>query len=111
MAHEFMELFVKPNRKDPDYVQGILNRDVLPEWKGRDARTIKPREVIELLDKIVARGSNIMANHVGHVLGQMFKYGIHRSIVDDSPVKLLVQPGGKEKPRDRALTDAELKPF
>jgi integrase len=92
-------------------VQGVLDRDVLPVWKGRDARTIKPREVIELLDGIVRRGSRVMANHTARILGQLFKYGIHRAIVDDSPVKLLVLPGGKEKPRDRALSDAELKVF
>jgi integrase len=80
-------------------------------WKDRDARTIKPREVIELLDGIVKRGSRVMANHVARILAQMFKYGIHRAIVDDSPVKLLVLPGAKEKPRDRALADDELKAF
>ncbi len=111
LASEFLELYVKPARKRPQYVEAILNKDVLPEWKGRDARTIKPREVIELLDKIVSRGSPVMANHTAGVLGQMFKYGVHRSIVDDSPVKLLVRPGGKEKPRQRALSDQELTAF
>ena len=111
LAREFMELYVRPNRTDPSYVQGVLDRDVLPVWRGRDARTIKPREVIELLDGIVKRGSKVMANHTARILGQMFKYGIHRTIVEDSPVKLLVLPGGKEKPRDRALTDEELKAF
>ena len=53
LAHEFMEKHVKPNHEA--VVQEILNRDVLyaDAWPGRDARTIKPREVIELLDKIV----------------------------------------------------------
>lgn len=111
LAQEFIDLYVRPNRTDPGYVQGVLDRDVLPAWKGRDARTIKPREVIELLDGIVRRGSRVMANHTARILGQMFKYGIHRSIVEDSPVKLLVLPGGREKPRDRVLTDVELKAF
>jgi hypothetical protein len=64
LAHEFLERHVKPNRKQPAYVENILNRDVLAAgaWRARDARTIKPREVIELLDKIVARGSPVMAN-------------------------------------------------
>jgi integrase len=109
LAHEFMERHVKPNHKQPDYVGRILNKDVLTEWKGRDARTIKPREVIELLDGIVARGSPVMANHTGDIVKQMFLYGVHRSIVDSSPVQLLYRPGGKESPRDRSLTDDELK--
>ncbi len=111
LAHEYLELYVKPARKRPEYVSAILNKDVLPEWKGRDARTIKPREVIELLDKIVARGSPVAANRTAAVVGQMFKFGLHREIVDDSPVKLLMRPGGKEKARSRALSDAELAAF
>jgi integrase len=89
----------------------ILKKDVLTTWNGRDARTIKPREVIDLLDGIVDRGSPVMANRTATYLGQMFKFGIHRTIVDDSPVKLLYKPGGKEKPRDRAFSEDELEAF
>lgn len=111
LAHEFMERHVKPSRKHPAYVQNILNRDVLTAdaWLGRDARTIKPREVIELLDGIVARGSPVMANRTAGIIGQMFLYGVHRAIVESSPVQLLYDPGGKEEPRYRCLTDGELK--
>ena len=111
LAHEYLERHVKPNRKEPEYVSRILYQDVLSEWKGRDARTLKPREVVELLDKVLARGSKVMANRTATILGQMFKFGIHRDIVDDSPVKLLFRPGGKERPRSRALSEAELKAF
>jgi integrase len=102
---------VRPHRKRPAYVDAILEKDVLPNWAGRDVRTIKPREVINLLDKIVARGSPIMANRTAAVLDQMFRFAIHRALVDDSPVKLLMRPGGKEKARARVLTDEELKAF
>ena len=78
-------------------------------WKGRDARTIKWREVIELLDGIVARGSRIMANRIAGLLGQMFRFGVHRDIVESNPVQLLYRPGGKESARDRCLSDDELK--
>jgi integrase len=67
--------------------------------------------VVELLDKIVSRGSRVMANRTAGLLGQLFKFGIHRAIVDDSPVKLLYRPGGREKPRQRALSEDELKAF
>jgi integrase len=109
LAHEFLELHVRPSRKRPEYAERIIKNDVLPKWKGRDARTIKPREVIELLDGIVERGSKVMANRVAGLLGQMFKFGIHRSIVESSPVQLLYRPGGKEKSKVRALSDPELR--
>jgi len=111
LAHEFLERYVRPNRRRPEYVERILEHDVLPEWRGRDARTIKPREVIELLDKIVGRGSTVQANRTASLLGQMFRFGIHRAIVEMSPVQLLMRPGGKEKPRQRTLSDEELKAF
>jgi integrase len=87
----------------------MLDRDVLPRWRGRDARTIKPHEVIELLDGIVDRGSPVQANRVAGVLAQLFKFGIHRAIVEASPVLLLYRPGGDEKPRERKLSEDELR--
>ena len=89
----------------------VLNADVLPPWNDRDARTITSREVIELLDKIVDRGSPVMANRTANILSQMFMYGIHRAIVVGSPVKLLYRPGGTEAPTERALSETELKAF
>lgn len=64
LVADFMERYVRAHYDQPEQVEGMLNRDVLPEWKGRDARTITPREVHHLLDKIVSRGSKVMANRV-----------------------------------------------
>lgn len=111
LIHEFVERHVKPTRKRPEYAIRILNTEVAPAWKGCDARTIGPHEVIDLLDGIVERGSRVMANRVAALLTQLFKFGIHRRIVAASPVQLLYRPGGKEKARERALSDDELKAF
>jgi integrase len=108
LAKDFMARFIIPHRKRPEYVHRILDVEVLKHWRTRDARTILPRDVIELLDGIVDRGSRTMANRTAAILGQMFKFAIQRRYVDSSPVQLLYAPGGKEKPRDRALDDAEL---
>jgi len=113
LAHEFYHRHVVKERKRrrPAYVKRVLNADVLPEWSDRDARTITSREVIELLDKIVDRGSPVMANRTANILSQMFMYGIHRATVADSPVKLMYRPGGTETPAERALSETELKAF
>jgi integrase len=113
LAHEFYHRHVVKERKRrrPAYVKRVLNADVLPQWSDRDARTITSREVIELLDKIVDRGSPVMANRTANILSQMFMYGIHRATVPDSPVKLMYRPGGTETPAERALSETELKAF
>jgi len=105
-----MTRHVQRRRRRPEYVQRILSANVLPRWASRDARTIKPREVIELLDEIADRAP-VMANRVAGLLSQMFRFGIHRAIVETSPVQLLYRPGGKEKPRSRVLSEEELKAF
>jgi integrase len=110
LAREFMERHVIKRRRRPHYVLRMLNADVLPFWGNRDARTIKPREVIELLDRVVDR-SPVMANRLAGILSQMFRFGIHRAIVETSPVQLLYKPGGKEPPRTRMLSEEELKIF
>lgn len=107
LAREFMTRHVMRERRRPEYVQRVLDTEVLPQWGSRDARTIKPREVIERLDEIADRAP-IMANRVAGILGQMFRFGIHRAIVETSPVMLLYRPGGKEKARTRSLSDEEL---
>jgi integrase len=110
LASEFIERHVRPRRKRPEYAEWMVARKVLPEWKGRDARSITPREVVELLDGIADKAP-VMANHVSGLLGQLFRFGIHRSIIATSPVQLLYRPGGKEKPRERVLSDEELKAY
>ena len=108
---EFIERFLRPHRRRPEWAEGIVARDVLPVWRGRDARSITPGEVIELLDRIVERGSPVAANRAASIVSQLFRFGVHRRIVDASPVQLLYRPGGKEKPRERTLTDEELRAF
>ena len=102
---------LRPHRKRPEYAEKILAKDVLSTWKGRDARTIEPGEVVELLDAIIDRGSRVMANRTAALLSQLFRFGIQRRIVASTPVQLLYRPGGKEKARERTLTDEELSAF
>jgi integrase len=108
LVADFMQRFVSKERKRPEYVQRILDTEVLKHWHTRDARTIRPVDVLDLLDGIVDRGSPTMANRTAAILTQMFKFGIQRRHVEASPVQLLFPPGGREKARDRALSDTEL---
>ncbi|HEY1891978.1 MAG TPA: tyrosine-type recombinase/integrase [Steroidobacteraceae bacterium] len=111
LASEFLERYVKPHRRRPEYADWLLKRDALKEWRGRDARTITPTDVVELLDGIVDRGAPVLANRTAALLSQLFRFGIQRRIVESTPVQLLMRPGGREKPRERVLTEEELKAF
>jgi integrase len=108
LTREFMARFITPNRKHPDEVKRVLDKEVLAQWPARDIRALKPRDVLQLLDAIVDRGSPIMANRVAALLKQLFKFAVHRQLIETTPVQLLYAPGGEEKSRNRALSDAEL---
>lgn len=111
LVSEFVQRYLRPHRKTPQWAEAILERDVTPKWRGRDARTVTPSEVVDLLDGIVERGAPVLANRTASLLSQLFRFGIHRHIVTASPVQLLYRPGGKEKARERILTDDELRAF
>jgi integrase len=88
----------------------ILDHDVLPAWKDRPAREISRRDLIALLDKIVARGANIQANRVRALISKIFNFAIGRDIVDTNPVYKTARPG-QETVRERELSESELKAF
>jgi integrase len=111
LADEFMRRYVKPSRKRPEQMQQMLDANVLPHWRNKKAKDITARDVVLLLDKIVDRGSKVMANRVASAVSQMFKFGVLRGIVSGSPCVALTRPGGREKNRERKLTEIELNAF
>jgi integrase len=111
IAHEYIEKWFKAQRKNSKEACRMLRADVLPKWHWRDGRTITSCEVIELLDKVVERGAPVMANNLAQMLGHMFKFAIHRGILENSPVQLLYRPGGKPRRRKRVFSEEELRSF
>ncbi len=112
VSHLAAEFIAKrsQNKKAWQEEQRILEKDVLPKWKHRKAQDIKRRDAIVLLDRIVERGSPIMANRTLGVLNRMFNFGIRRAILESNPCTIIERPG-EESPRDRVLSSEEIKNF
>jgi integrase len=51
----------------------------------------------------------VLANRTRAVLGAIYKWAIREDIVADNPVSGISRPGGQETPKERALSDDELK--
>jgi site-specific recombinase XerD len=68
------------------------------------------RDVIQLLDKILDRGSNSQANKTLALLKQLFQYAVERGIIENSPIASVRKKsvGGVTKPRERCLSDDEI---
>ena len=84
-----------------------IEKHVLPYWRDRDINSIKRRDVLDLVDAIMDRGTPIMANRVHAHLQTFFNWCVRRGIVEVNPMTGLAKPA-KETKRERVLADDEL---
>ena len=107
IARDFIEKHASQNRTVKE-TERIIHHDILPKWKSRSIHEIGKRDVNDLLDRVVAGGSPVMANRVLAVLRKLFNWSVSRGIIGASPCAGISAPY-REKARDRVLSDEELK--
>ena len=80
------------------------------EWSRLLAASITDDDVADLLDTI-AEDAPVTANRTQSILHKMFKWGMQpgRKYVPSNPLAGLERRGGKEKKRDRVLSDDEIR--
>jgi integrase len=88
--------------------QRLIERNVLPRWRGRLARDITRRDILDVLDRVVDAGTPITANRTLAAVRKMFNWAVARDILLSSPC-VGVKPPTAERARDRVLTDLELR--
>jgi integrase len=111
LVADYLKRHAKPNKRSAAEDERMLNKDVLPHWRGRKAKDIRRRDVVDLLDRVVDRDAKVAANRLLAVVRRMFNFAIERGILEASPVIKIKPPGGKEKARERHLSDAEVRQF
>jgi len=85
----------------------IARRDIIPAFGQRPIDEITRRDVLDLIDNIVDRGSPIMARRVLAYVHRLFKWAVGRGIIDSNPAADLPKPGSETK-RARILSDDEI---
>ena len=110
LVQEYLKRHAEPNKRSAKEDRRCLEKDVLPYWGNRKAKSITRRDAIVLLDRIVDRGSPIMANRTLAVARRMFRFAVDRDVVDHNPFLGIAKPAAETK-RDRILTEAEIKTF
>ncbi len=111
LVHDYIERYAKKKRKGSwKEDQRMLNKDVLPAWGRRKARSITKKNIVALLDNVVDRGSPIAANRLLGVIRLMFQFAVSRDMLSSSPC-VAVEPPGEENIRDRVLIEEEMKKF
>ena len=88
----------------------IYEHDLLPAFRGKVLSDITKRDVINLLDGVVDRGSPVMANRVLAALRKFFSWAVSRDLARRNPCDG-IKPPSKEQSRDRILSDEEISVF
>src|SRR5262249_45586284 len=88
--------------------RALFDNHVLPRWRGRDIRTISRRDVIDLLDTVIAKGKAITANRVLAAVRKLFNWALQRDMVDANPAAR-IDPPGAETRRERVLSPDEVR--
>jgi integrase len=92
-------------------IRRSLDREVRPVWGKRRIGDITRRDVVEILDTVVDRGSPVAANRLKARISRLFNFAIERGLIDANPCGRMKPPGGKESARKRELSGAEIKVF
>ncbi len=110
LVNVWIERWAKRNRKNWEETKMALEYDAIPAFGKRKLRNIKRRDVIALLDNIMDRGSPSTANTNLGLLRQIFRFAISRDLIEHSPCDGIDYPA-KERPRDRVLSESEIRAF
>ena len=110
LCTEYIERHAKKFKRSWETDERILNHDVIPAWGKRRAADIGKRDVVLMLEKIVDRGSPVMANNTFATIRKMFNFAVERDILQHTPC-YGVKPPAPKVARERVLTEPEIKTF
>jgi len=108
LADSYLKKHARRLKRSAAFDERALDRDVLPYWGGRRVRDLRRRDVRELLERVVERGSPIMANRLLSLVRKLLNFAVDEEWIDANPAARLSKPA-KERSRERVLTDEELR--
>jgi integrase len=112
LVQDYLERHVRQNNRESTLrkAKQDLEHDALPAWRNRPIASIGRADVIDLIERIVARGSRVQANRSLARLRALFNWAIEKDRLAASPAARIKLPT-QEQERDRVLIDDELRWF
>ena len=112
VADRYMEEHARRHKR-PSSAAGDANNlrlHVLPKWKHRAIDGIERRDVIELVEGLIARGTPVLANRVQALISKIFSFAVDADVTKNNPCVRLKRRGA-ERTGDRVLSDDEIRQF
>lgn len=110
LINVYMEKWAKVRKSTWQEDDRVLRKDVQPLWGNLKISEVTKRNVLQLVNSIVERGSPIAANRTFAIIRRMFNFALEQDFINCSPCLSIKLPG-KERRRDRVLSLSEVKFF
>jgi integrase len=112
VAEEFIAKHVRKLRSGHD-VESAIRRELIAKWGERPITEISRRDVVELVEVIADSGRPYAAHRIFAYASKFFAWAMARHLygIEASPCNGIrtSELAGKKEPRQRVLTDAEIK--
>lgn len=108
LVHQFRDRYLAIHTKRPDARLATAGKWFSREFLATPVAEVRRRHLNALLDEIVTAGHPVAANALARLLGQMFRWAVDEEWIEASPAERL-QKGTSHTPRDRVLTDDEIR--
>jgi integrase len=110
LSRQFLDEYAKLNKRSWDEDERIIDKVLIPEFGTLNAKEIVRGHIRDFL-RAYGLKAPVQANRIHACIRKIFNWAIKEEIADleSNPAANITRPGGKEQPKDRALSDAELK--
>lgn len=107
MRAKFLERYCRRELRNRSYIEykRILESDDFKPWLKKSIKHIGRKEIVELLDSLHDRDASVMANRYRSVLSKFMNWCADKGYIESAPP---VPKPGKEKARDRVLSESEI---
>ena len=108
---DWMESYIRVQRRRPDIVEDFMSVDVLPFIGKVRAKDIQRHHVVQIVERIVQRGAMKKADEVLKLARQMLSHGVAKGFLPVHPCPDLVRKHfkiPKHPSRSRYLSEAEI---
>ncbi len=112
LASIWIERHGKPNKGQRSLYDDelMLAREILPSIGATKADEVSKRDVIRIIDAVADRGARYRSNRILALTRSIFRWGCAEDLIKLDPTQG-VRPRTIERPRDRVLTDNEIRIF
>jgi integrase len=107
LADYYLEHYAKRQKKSWQEDERILKKDVISRLGERKARSIRRRDIVDLVEEIADRGAPVTANRTLAVISRMFNFAVEREMLEATPAAGIKRVH-KETGRQRVLSEEEV---